>query len=44
MDLSPTEMAKFKASQKSVWKKFESEIGAKWLAKVSDLAARVDAK
>ncbi|KIX14334.1 TRAP transporter substrate-binding protein [Dethiosulfatarculus sandiegensis] len=44
MDLSPDEMAKFKASQKSVWKKFESEIGREWLTKVSDLAAGTEAQ
>ncbi|MCB2186111.1 MAG: TRAP transporter substrate-binding protein [Deltaproteobacteria bacterium] len=41
IDLSPAEMAKFKASQKQVWQEFAPEIGQEWLDKVQAFTATV---
>ena len=41
IELSPEELAKFKATQMTVWKKFEPEIGKDWMDKVTALTAKV---
>lgn len=41
IDLTPEELAKFKATQKTVWDKFEPEIGKDWLNKVTAFTATV---
>ena len=38
--LSPEQMAKFKASQKKVWQKFQGEIGKDWLDKIAAFTAK----
>ena len=43
IDLSPEELAKFKATQKKVWKQFEPEIGKEWLDKVIAFSDKVGA-
>ncbi len=43
-DLSPEEMAKFKAREMTVWDKFEPEIGKSWLDKIKAFTATVEKK
>jgi TRAP-type C4-dicarboxylate transport system substrate-binding protein len=41
VDLSPEELAKFKATQVGVWDKFEPEIGKPWMDKIKAFTATV---
>jgi len=41
-ELTPEEMTKFKASQTSVWDKFEPEIGKDWMDKIKAFTATIE--
>lgn len=43
-ELSPEDMAKFKALQMPVWDKFEDEVGKDWMTKIKTFTASVEKK